>query len=64
MGEDRYAAEDWCNEHLMSFTEAEAQLNDKVTYPELQEEQMDQTEQESESRSKAISKQLSCIVRA
>ena len=59
-GEDKYAAEDWCNEHLMAFTESEAQLDDEATYPESREEQMDQTEQESESQSKAYSKQLSC----
>eukprot|EP00731_Ephydatia_muelleri_P024237 Em0016g508a len=52
-GEDKYAAEDWCNEHLMAFTESEAQLDDEATYPESREEQMDQTEQESESQSKA-----------
>ena len=60
-GEDKYAAEDWCNEHLMAFTESEAQLDDEVAYPELQEEQMNQTEHQSESLSKVNGKQLSRI---
>ena len=58
-GEDRFAAEDWCNEHLMAFTDADALLD--ATYPELEEEQMDQSEQETESQSKANGKSLSCI---
>ena len=55
-GEDRFAAEDWCNEHLMAFTEAEAQMDNEATSPELQDELMDQTEHESESQSRANGK--------
>ena len=60
-GEDKYAAEDWCNEHLMAFTESEAQLDDEATYPESREEQMDLTEQQSESQSK-INGKYSCTM--
>ena len=56
-GEDRFAAEHWCNEQSMAFMEEEVQLDDDVTYPELQEEQqMIQTEQESGFNSKASGK--------
>ena len=53
-GEDKFAAEDWCNEHLMAFMEADAQLDS--TDIESDEEQIDQNEHESESQSKATGK--------
>ena len=55
-GEDRYAAEQWCLDHMDSFAEDETPLDDEVSQSESEEEPMDHNEEELEHHNRSSGK--------
>ena len=58
-GEDRYAAEQWCMDHMDSYAEVETHIDDEVSHSESEEEPMDHNEQELEHQNRSSGKAVS-----